>query len=140
MAQQEKGPRLFTVEEANQLIPQVQQILLKLQMIHEQIKKLEEEKAIEELSWLSEDGTVSPRAKIQIARLEKLLGSKAKEFEQELERLNRLGAQLKSLEEGLVDFFAEREGQLIYLCWKDGEEQIRFWHDLESGVAGRQPL
>ncbi|MBI3616271.1 MAG: DUF2203 domain-containing protein [Candidatus Omnitrophica bacterium] len=140
MAQQEKGPRLFTVEEANRLIPQVQQILRKLQMIQEQIKRSEEEKAIEELSWLREDGTVSPRAKIQIARLEKLLEARAKEFEQDLERLNKLGGQLKSLEEGLVDFLGEREGQLICLCWKDGEDQIRFWHDMESGVAGRQPL
>ena len=140
MARQEKGPKLFTVEEANQLIPEVQRIFRKLQGIQEQIKKMEEERAIEELSWLREDGTVSPRAKTQIGRLEKSLESKIKEFEQELEGLNKLGGQLKSLEEGLVDFFAEREGQLICLCWKDGEDRIRFWHDLESGFAGRQPL
>ena len=131
---------MFSVEEANQLIPEVQRIFWKLQGIQERVKKVEEERAIEELSWLREDGTVSSRAKAQIGRLEKSLESKIKEFEQELEGLNKLGGQMKSLDEGLVDFFAEREGQLIYLCWKDGEDQIRFWHDLESGFGGRQPL
>ena len=140
MARQEKGPKVFTVGEANQLIPQVQQIFRRLQNVQQEVHQLETEKAIEELSWLREDGTVSPEAKAQVAQLEKKLESKAKAFEGEMEQLNGLGAQLKSLEEGLVDFFAERGGELVLLCWKDGEDQIRYWHDLESGFAGRRPL
>ena len=140
MARQEKGPRVFTVEEANQLIPQVQQILHRIRKVRQEVQKLEQQTAIEELSWLREDGTVSLKAQAQITRLQKTVESKAKNFEEELKQLNGMGAQLKSLEEGLVDFFAEREGELVYLCWKDGEDQIRYWHDLESGFAGRQPI
>jgi len=47
---------------------------------------------------------------------------------------------LKDLDQGLVDFPSYRDGKLIYLCWKRGESRIEFWHDLESGIAGRQPL
>ena len=140
MATQEKGPKIFTVEEANQLIPQVQQIFHRLRKIQQEVHQLEQETAVEELSWLREDGTVSPKAQLEITRLRKMLESKAKAFEVELEQLNGMGAQLKSLEEGLVDFFTEREGELVYLCWKDGEDRIRYWHDLESGFAGRRSI
>jgi len=140
MARQEKGPKVFTVDEANQLIPQIQQGLHRLRKIQQEVQPLETEKAVEELSWLMEDGTISPKARTRVAQLEKELESKAKGFEGEMEQLGGLGAQLKGLEEGLVDFFAERKGELIFLCWKDGEDRIRYWHDLESGFAGRQPI
>lgn len=66
----------------------------------------------------------------------------AREF-QKLDSLVReiqaTGAMIKDLNLGLVDFPAEREGQEVYLCWKFGEEEVRFWHDADSGFAGRQP-
>ncbi|MBA2506769.1 MAG: DUF2203 domain-containing protein [Thermoleophilaceae bacterium] len=47
---------------------------------------------------------------------------------------------LRDLEKGLIDFPAMREGREIYLCWEEGEDEIGFWHDTESGYGGRQPL
>ncbi|HUX86133.1 MAG TPA: DUF2203 family protein [Chloroflexota bacterium] len=41
---------------------------------------------------------------------------------------------------GLVDFPAERDGRVVYLCWRRGEDQIHYWHELDAGFAGRQPL
>ncbi len=140
MAQQEKGPKLFTVEEANQLLPQVAQILRQLRGCRDGIRKLEDQRAVEELSWLREDGSVSPNAQKEVARIGNAIEAKADLFEDQLQRLNALGIQLKDLEEGLVDFFAARDDALIYLCWKEGEERIRFWHDLNSGFSGRQPI
>lgn len=57
-----------------------------------------------------------------------------------IERLAALGCEVKDLEQGLIDFHAMREGREVYLCWRHGEDDIRFWHDLHTGFAGRRPL
>ena len=51
-----------------------------------------------------------------------------------------LGAILKDLNTGLIDFYGHRQGELVFLCWRRGEEGIQFWHRLDEGFAGRQPL
>jgi hypothetical protein len=56
------------------------------------------------------------------------------------EEINAAGAQIKSLEEGLLDFPSRRGGEAVLLCWKLGEDDIRYWHGLEEGFAGRKPL
>jgi hypothetical protein len=131
---------MFTVEEANRLLPRVKALLAELRQRQVRIQKLEREKAVEELSWLREDGTVSPRAKAAVARLEEEQRAQGKAFEEALERLGRIGAQLKALEAGLVDFLTPRGEELVCLCWKEGEEAIQCWHDLESGFSGRRPI
>ena len=140
MTEKRPGPKVFTLEEANRLLPTVRGVLQSLRARQHEMRRIEETKAVEELSWLQPDGTVSPRAREQVIRLDDLLRQATDGFEEALEKLNATGAQLKDLDEGLVDFFAERGEDLIYLCWKDGEEQIRFWHDLDSGFAGREPV
>ena len=62
------------------------------------------------------------------------------QFQSALKQLEELGCWLKDLNTGLVDFYGLRDGELIFLCWKLGEDRIRFWHTLEDGFAGRQPL
>ena len=54
--------------------------------------------------------------------------------------INAAGAQIKSLEEGLLDFPSRRDGEEILLCWKLGEDDIRYWHGVDEGFAGRRPL
>jgi hypothetical protein len=55
-------------------------------------------------------------------------------------QIQATGAILKDLNTGLIDFLAIREGREIFLCWKYGEDQLEFWHDLDVGFAGRQRL
>ncbi len=56
-------------------------------------------------------------------------------------RLDELGVQLKDYARGLVDFPSMRDGRVVLLCWQSGEgDQIEWWHDVEAGFAGRQPL
>lgn len=57
-----------------------------------------------------------------------------------LRRFQELGIQLKDVERGLVDFPAWREDREVFLCWHLGEDEVRYWHDLDSGFAGREPL
>jgi hypothetical protein len=56
------------------------------------------------------------------------------------EQVNAIGAQIKSLEEGLLDFPARRGDEDVLLCWKLGEDEIRYWHGVDEGFAGRKPL
>ena len=54
--------------------------------------------------------------------------------------LQEMDVVLRDLERGLVDFPSMRDGEEIYLCWEEGEPDVAFWHDAESGYGGRQPL
>jgi hypothetical protein len=56
------------------------------------------------------------------------------------DRINAAGAEIKSLEEGLLDFPAKRGDDDVLLCWKLGEDEIRYWHGVDEGFAGRKPL
>jgi hypothetical protein len=56
------------------------------------------------------------------------------------ERITAVGAQIKSLEDGLLDFPARRGDEVVLLCWKLGEDEIGYWHSAEEGFAGRKPL
>jgi len=132
--------KLFTVEEANKLIPQIRRILAALRTHREREEQLEKAKAIEELSWLQPDGSVSSKAQGELSRLEEDRQKEIAVLQQSLEEMARTGAQMKDLDEGLVDFFSSRGEQIICLCWKEGEERIGYWHDLESGFAGRRSL
>ena len=62
------------------------------------------------------------------------------ELQAALQRLESLGCTLKDVDSGLVDFYALRDGDIVCLCWRADEEQIRFWHGMEEGFAGRKPI
>ena len=56
-------------------------------------------------------------------------------------KLESLGVQLKDYTQGLIDFPSMRDGRVVLLCWKADEgDQLEWWHDIETGFAGRQPL
>jgi hypothetical protein len=55
-------------------------------------------------------------------------------------RIHEAGGLVKDLDEGLVDFPAQRDGEEVLLCWRLGEEEIGFWHGLDEGFSGRRPL
>jgi len=58
----------------------------------------------------------------------------------EVERLSSEGIVLRDVETGLVDFPATRDGRLVYLCWRLGEDRVGYWHDVDTGFPGRRPL
>jgi hypothetical protein len=57
-----------------------------------------------------------------------------------IHRIQETGAIVKDISIGLVDFPSLRQGREVYLCWKYGEERIQFWHEVQAGFAGRQPI
>jgi hypothetical protein len=61
-------------------------------------------------------------------------------FEKVVTELRQIGCELKGVEQGLIDFPALREGRVVYLCWQYDEPEVAFWHEVDAGFAGRQPL
>lgn len=57
-----------------------------------------------------------------------------------VERVNEMGCELKDVDMGLLDFRTLMDGREVYLCWKLGEEHVAYWHEMDTGFAGRQPL
>jgi len=130
----------LTLERANRLLPDVKRLLSSLRTQRDALRALESAVAITELEGLQRDGTPGPAAKARVSAQATQLQDGVAQFQETLDQLGALGCQLKDLDQGLVDFFTVHQGQLVYLCWKDGEKAIRFWHHLEDGFAGRRPV
>ncbi len=137
----ESNPKTLTLAEANAALPQVVQVVDRLQQLQRAIADSEEQR--EELTNKLAGGNGHSRTALQdqlhagIARDDQLVAEAEATFNQ----LSACGAMLKDLESGLVDFYGERAGEVILLCWRLGEEKrIQCWHTLEGGFAGRQPV
>ena len=128
---------LFTLEQAEALLPQVRDELLAMQALKHEIDALRAElaHAVERSAGnghvQSEDALAAKRRRAEDL-VEQLNGR--------LARINAWGVELKGLDEGLIDFPSEREGRVVCLCWKLGEDRIAWWHEVDAGFAGRQPL
>ena len=140
MATPPTAPKILTVEQANRLLPEVRRLLADLRARRETLRGLENEVAVTELEGLQSDGTPSAVSQAKISTQAARLTQEMEEFQDTLRRMDALGCQLKDLDQGLVDFFTVHQGQLVYLCWKDGEEAVQFWHHLEDGFTGRRPV
>ena len=124
--------KIFSVEEANALLPTVRRILEAVRRSHRRLLAYHE--AAKHAAEGAEQGgggmTDGPR---YVALLIELTTRTSE--------LETLGVQLKDYTRGLIDFPSLRDGRVILLCWQLGEgEQIEWWHDVETGFAGRQPL
>jgi hypothetical protein len=129
------APKVFTVAEADALLPQVAARVARLKALRQGIVGLQARVDIEELA-----GGPASQAQGAVQSLLAEINSQSREFHAERAALHELGCELKDLARGLVDFLSERDGRLVCLCWMEGEERIAHWHDLDEGFAGRRPL
>ena len=136
----EQPQKIFTLEEANQLLGRVIPLVQQLQGLHDSILKTNQQldQAVRKLS--EGNGYPLQEIKQRVEELTKHQLNLIEAFESSLRQLESCGCFLKDLSQGLVDFYSLRDGEPIFLCWRLGEEQIRFWHCVEDGFAGRQPL
>jgi hypothetical protein len=132
----EKKRKYFTVEEANKALPLVRMILGDI---------VRQNKVVEELQQRLSGVAKERRRPSNDLYSEELAQSQA-ELETEenklrgyIEELRKLGVEFKGAD-GLCDFYSMMDGREVFLCWRLGEPEIQFWHDLESGFAGRKPL
>lgn len=124
--------KLFTIEEANDLLPVVRPKLEKIKARYESVAVFRSSAkaaatAAEFGGGGMESGSIYVRCLYEIGKL-------TTEF-------HELGIVLKDYSRGLIDFPSMRDDRVILLCWQLGEEeQIEWWHEVEAGFAGRQPL
>jgi len=133
-------PKTLTVAEANALLPQVIPLIEQLQGLQRSIQQTAQQlnEAVEKVT--AGNGYPIQSLKAEIRELTEHQLQLVEAFQSALAQLEDLGAMLKDLTIGLIDFHGLHDGQPVLLCWKIGEDRIRFWHTLEAGFAGRQPL
>ncbi|MDH3191931.1 MAG: DUF2203 domain-containing protein [Nitrosopumilus sp.] len=121
----------FTTNEANSALPDVIKKYEFALAKKNQISKLEQDLQIS----LSTTNTFE-----EYVTLKQKLNSAITQFYESLEILENTGVVVKSIEQGLLDFPSKRFDEEVWLCWKYGETEIKFWHEKDSGFMGRKPI
>jgi hypothetical protein len=121
--------RHYTVEQANASLDDLLELLDRLRTAHARLTDEEAREALAEAA--STNGGGEPGRTVSEGFLALRDG---------LEELQAREVVLRDLDRGLVDFPAVLDGREVYLCWEQGEDGIEYWHDLDAGHAGRQPL
>ena len=131
-------PRIFTLEEANELVPTLELEFGRMARLRAEVAPLVESIGGPEVSVqiLQQGGVPAPGREAEAEQLRRL----AAEIAAAIERMNHLGCLVKDLEMGLVDFFSMQGNEPIFLCWQFGEPAVAHWHPIEEGFAGRRPI
>ncbi len=122
--------RVFTLSEARGLIPRLRKLLARV--VREREVLLDMRIEIDRAREKADLGGGSPSGH---AYLKHMIA-----FSEAVQEIEFLGVHVKDFRSGLVDFPYERDGRIIYLCWRLDEDEIEWWHERDSGFAGRQPL
>lgn len=130
-------PKQFTLDEATALLPTLRPILEEIINLRARLERTERD--LVSLHWkartnghANHEGSFGEGQSTRTALMA--------EINALLLKLHELGVELKDPAVGLIDFPSLREGRVVYLCWRLGESAIEYWHETDTGFAGRQPL
>jgi hypothetical protein len=121
--------RHFSREEANALLPQLTALLSQLQEAKDELTDTEAHEALSEAAPTNGGGEQGRQVGVAFLEVRRIL-----------ETVELAGIVLRDIDRGLVDFPALMDGREVYLCWELGEDEVGYWHDLEGGYGGREPL
>ncbi len=130
MAHGEEHERTFTVSEANHLIPQLHTRFTSIQQAKAILVQTKQE--IQKASAQAQYGGGSSVGHLYISGLQQVSTN--------LQAIHELGVLVKDVDIGLCDFPHFRDGRVVYLCWKLGEDEVRWWHETTTGYKDRCPL
>src|SRR5262245_21354018 len=122
--------RIFTLAEANGLLPRLRSILADVVEVWPLLKEVHPE--IYKVRYKVPLDCFSPYGVEYVDAVSRLLFL--------VHQIKDMGVLLKDVEKGLCDFPYVKQGRIVYLCWHLGEDSIEYWHDIEAGFAGREPL
>lgn len=123
-------PKHFTVEEAEALLPKLHELLEDVAAHRDAMReKAPHMEPILRASVSNGGGKTGSEYGVEAYNLYLTIG-----------RIRELGVILKDLDMGLLDFPHERDGRVVFLCWHPPEERIEYWHEIQDGYPGRQPL
>ena len=121
----------FSVDDANKILPTVIKKFSYAKKMKAEVMKMEQQLA----------SGITPAASLEeYAIIKRKLNSTITKFYQSVDDLESTGVFLKGLDEGLLDFPAKHFDEEIWLCWKEGETEIKFWHEKDTGFMGRKPI
>ena len=127
--------KYFTLDQANKTLPLVRKIVSDITSLHpvwrDLVYRYELVAAQSDPNWGESTEQVALRTQIEAV---------ARQINGYMVELGEIGCVFKGFEEGLVDFYGQLDGRDMFWCWKQGEERISHWHELEAGFAGRQPI
>ncbi len=121
--------RHFTREEANALLPQLTELLAQLREARDELTDVEAHEALSEAAPTNGGGEEGRQVGVAFLEVRRML-----------ETVEQAEIVLRDIDRGLVDFPALIDGREVYLCWELGEDEVGYWHDLEGGYGGREPL
>jgi hypothetical protein len=122
---------LFTPRDANKFLPDIKRRFNTILMQKDQIIVLEQE--LQRL--IESDSSFEP-----FIKKKQTLNIAVSNLYKAVEQLENTGVMIKSIDEGLLDFPSMRFDEEVWLCWRDGEPEIKFWHSKQEGFMGRKPL
>ena len=122
--------RTYTLAEARAALPQVKSLMAKIQAARQAILDLRPS------AWPA----LQKAAANGGSRAAGELALHAVVLEDGVKSILAMGIYIKDLDHGIIDFLGKRNGQEVLLCWRLGEEDINFWHDVNAGFAGRQSI
>lgn len=121
----------FTIATANEKLPVVVEKFKNIIKLKNEIVKIEQELNL----------ALTPTSTFeQYVTIKQKLNSVVTKFYQAIEDLENTGVVIKGIEEGLLDFPSKRFDEEVWLCWKEGEKEIKFWHEKDVGFSGRKPI
>jgi hypothetical protein len=121
-----RSAKRFTLAEANRSLPLVRRIVSDVVKTHDQITALQ-------------TSLDAAKAKDQ-PTLQTQLDRAVEHLQNYVDELHEVGCDLKDYQMGLIDFIGRHQGHDVCLCWKLGEESVAYWHEIQTGFAGRQPV
>ena len=127
--------KYFTVAEAERTLPLVRRIVADVTTLYPEWRDLVNRHELLAAQSNPEWGESPEQLDVQ-RRIEDV----ARQITEYLEELDRVGCVFKDPQAGLVDFYGKLDGRDIFWCWKQGEDRIGHWHEIEAGFAGRRPL
>jgi hypothetical protein len=130
--------RRFTLADAEKLLPLVERLLREAVALKAEYQEAERQIQAFTGQITLMGGMAVDRARVLSARSQR--DESGARLKQALEKVQETGCEVKDLDIGLIDFPSRYRGRDVYLCWKLGEDGIRFWHGVEDGFAGRKPI
>jgi len=129
--------RYFTAEEANEALVEVRPLTEELVGHRRALVELQERQTALTTRIAGNGGNVEPH---ELEEVQEQIDEEVAGIARCVARIHEVGALVKDLDAGLVDFPATRDGHDVLLCWRLGEDEITFWHGLDEGFSGRKPL
>ena len=130
--------RLFTLEEANRRLPLVRVIVQDIVDLYQDVQS--RQSRIESVKRRRGESNPGRMYSEELDQMDEELRGDQERLAAFVRELHELGIEFKDPMLGLVDFASEMDGRVVYLCWKLGEPEVKFWHEVQAGFADRQPL